>query len=115
MAYDEGLAQVLRDALEGKQIAEKKMFGGLAFLLNGHMVCGIHKGGAMFRVGKDYYAKALEMPDVQPMMFTGKAMAGMVDVADEAVIDDTRRTQLMQMALATVERLPPKVAKGRKG
>jgi hypothetical protein len=53
MAYDLGLAQLLRDDLVGEKISEKKMFGGLAFLLNGHMVCGLHKGGAMFRVGKE--------------------------------------------------------------
>ena len=49
MAYDPGLAQTLRDALADHPINEQKMFGGLAFLLNGHMVCGVHKGGAMVR------------------------------------------------------------------
>jgi hypothetical protein len=44
MAYDPGLAQTLRDALADLPITEKKMFGGLAFLLHGHMVCGVHKG-----------------------------------------------------------------------
>ena len=50
MAYDPGLAQILRDALADLPITEKMMFGGLAFLLHGHMVCGVHKGGAMVRV-----------------------------------------------------------------
>ena len=49
MAFDPGLAQTLRDALSDWPITEKKMFGGLAFLLNGHMVCGVHKGGVMLR------------------------------------------------------------------
>jgi hypothetical protein len=49
MAFDPGLAQSLRDALADHPITEKKMFGGLAFLLHGHMVCGVHKGGAMVR------------------------------------------------------------------
>ena len=108
MAWDEGLAQLLRDELAGQPITEKKMFGGLAFLLNGHMVCGVHKGGAMVRVGKDRYQTALNVSGVSPMMFTGKPMSGMVDVADEACADDTRRGFLIGLALATVADLPPK-------
>jgi TfoX/Sxy family transcriptional regulator of competence genes len=115
MAYDPGLAQTLRDALADLPITEKKMFGGLAFLLNGHMVCGVHKGGAMVRVGKDGYAEALALKGVSPMMFTGKPMAAMVDVADATVADDAVRGRLLAMALTTVRALPPKVAKARKG
>ena len=115
MAYDEGLAQLLRDDLAAERVEEKKMFGGLAFLLGGHMICGVHKGGAMFRVGKDHYAAALAVPGVHPMMFTGKPMVAMVDVEDEAMVDDTRRGQLMGMALSVVKALPPKVAKAKKG
>jgi TfoX/Sxy family transcriptional regulator of competence genes len=115
MAYDEGLAQLLRDDLAAERIEEKKMFGGLAFLLNGHMVCGIHRGGAMFRVGKENYAAALEVPGATPMMFTGKPMVAMVDVDDDAMIDDSRRARLMGLALSMVRSLPPKVAKPKKG
>jgi hypothetical protein len=91
------------------------MFGGLAFLLGGHMVCGVHKGGAMVRVGKAAYAEALGLPGVSPMMFTGKPMVAMVDVTDAAVADDAVRGRLLDMALACVTALPPKVAKPRKG
>jgi TfoX/Sxy family transcriptional regulator of competence genes len=115
MAYDPGLAQVLRDALADLPVTEKAMFGGLAFLLGGHMVCGVHKGGAMVRVGKERYAAALALPGVTPMMFTGKPMVAMVDVSDAAVEDDGIRGQLLGMALATVQALPPKVAKPKKG
>lgn len=115
MAYDEGLAQLLRDDLAAKAVSEKKMFGGLAFLMGGHMVCGVHKGGAMFRVGKERYKAALAIPGVTPMMFTGKPMAAMVDISDEAMEDDGRRGWVMGLALATVRGLPPKVAKARKG
>lgn len=110
MAWDEGLAQLLRDELSGHPIAEKKMFGGLAFLLNGHMVCGVHKGGAMVRVGKDRYQSALKVDGVSPMMFTGKPMTGMVDVADETCAHDQSRSYLIGLALATVAELPPKPA-----
>ena len=90
------------------------MFGGLAFLLNGPMVCGVHKGGVMVRVGKDHYAAALALSGVTPMMFTGKPMVAMVDVSDAAVEEDSRRDLLLGMALATVRALPPKVAKPAK-
>jgi TfoX/Sxy family transcriptional regulator of competence genes len=115
MAYDPGLAQTLRDALVDLPVTEKKMFGGLAFLLHGHMVCGVHRGGAMVRVGKAAYDKALSLPGVTPMTLTGKPMVAMVDVADASVGDDRVRGALLDMALATVRALPPKVAKPRKG
>lgn len=108
MAWDEGLAQMMRDDLAGEPVVEKKMFGGLAFLLNGHMICGIHKGGAMFRVGKPNEAEALSVPGASPMMFTGRAMAGMIDLSDEATADDARRGRVMGLARAFVRSLPPK-------
>jgi TfoX/Sxy family transcriptional regulator of competence genes len=115
MSFDPGLAQLLRDDLAGLGVAEKKMFGGLAFLLHGHMVCGVHKGGVMFRVGKTQYAKALTIDGVTPMMFTARPMVGMVDCSDDACQDDDRRGQLMALSLAAVRVLPPKVAKPPKG
>lgn len=115
MAYDEGQAQILRDELAGDGVTEKRMFGGLAFLLNGHMVCGVHKGGAMVRVGKAEYDLALSVEGVTPMMFTGRPMAGMVDVSADCLADDARRARLMVMALRCMRALPPKVAKARKG
>ena len=108
MACDTGLAQILRDALHGQPVVEKKMMGGLTFLLNGHMLCGVHKNGAMFRVGKPNYAAALAMPGVGPMLFTGKEMAGMVDVTDEACADDARRDRLVGLARDFVFTLPAK-------
>lgn len=108
MPWDEGLAQLMRDDLAGEPVTERKMFGGLAFLLNGHMVCGIHKGGAMFRVGKPNEAAALAVPGASPMMFTGRPMTGMVDCSDEACADDTRRARLMALALGFTRALPPK-------
>lgn len=108
MPWDEGLAQLMRDDLAGEPVTERKMFGGLAFLLNGHMVCGIHKGGAMFRVGKPNEAAALAVPGASPMMFTGRPMTGMVDCSDEACADDARRARLMALALGFTRALPPK-------
>jgi TfoX/Sxy family transcriptional regulator of competence genes len=115
VGYDSGLAQLLRDDLAAQPVVEKKMFGGLAFLLHGHMVCGVHKGGAMFRVGRAQYDQALAIDGVAPMMFTTRPMVGMVDCSDAACADDDRRGRLMALSLATVLALPPKVAKPRKG
>ena len=109
MAYDEALAQRIRDALPGDPaLTEKKMFGGLAFLVGGNMLCGVHSGGAMFRVGKENEAQALAIEGVRPMDFTGRRMGGFVDVADEAVVDEVRRARLMALGCAFVETLPAK-------
>jgi TfoX/Sxy family transcriptional regulator of competence genes len=108
MPWDEGLAQLMRDDLAAYPVTERKMFGGLCFLLNGHMVCGIHRGGAMFRVGKPNEAAALAVPGAAPMMFTGKPMSGMIDLSDDATADDARRSSVMNLALGFVRGLPPK-------
>ena len=71
MAYDAGLAEVLREDLQGEPgLDEKKMFGGLAFLRHGHMVCGLYREGGMFRVGKPNMEAALSEAGVTPMTFT---------------------------------------------
>jgi TfoX/Sxy family transcriptional regulator of competence genes len=108
MAWDEGLAQLLREDLADKRVVEKKMFGGIAFLLDGHMVCGVHRGGVMFRVGKPNEAAALAISGAAPMMFTGKPMSGMIDLTDEATADGARRGLAMALALSFVKSLPPK-------
>ena len=109
MAYDEGLAALLRDDLAGADgIVEKRMFGGLAFMKDGHMLCGVHTGGGMFRVGKPNEAAALALDGVTPMAFTGRPMGGLVDADDEAMADDERRGRLMALALENVASLPPR-------
>ncbi len=108
MAWDEGLAQLMRGDLAGEPVTEKKMFGGLAFLLNGHMVCGIHKGGAMFRVGKPNEAAVLAIDGASPMMFTGRPMRGMISLSDLAAGDDARRGRAIALARGFVKALPPK-------
>ena len=60
------------------------MFGGLCFMLNGNMLCGVAKEGGMARVGKENEAAALELPGIEPLSFTGRKMGGMVDVNPES-------------------------------
>lgn len=82
MVYDEKLAARIRSALNGRaRISEKKMFGGVAFLLQEKMFVGIVKDELMVRVGKERNDEALAKPHVRPMDFTGKPMAGYVFVA----------------------------------
>lgn len=115
MAYDAGLAELMHSELQDVAgISEKKMFGGLCFLLNGHMVCGVHKGGGMARVGKATEAEALTIPGIKPLSFTGRPMGGMVDVSEETIADDQLRGKIVAMALAYAQSLPPKVAKPKK-
>jgi TfoX/Sxy family transcriptional regulator of competence genes len=79
VAYDEKLADRVRKIV-GPDVTEKKMFGGLAFLLDGKMFCGIAKEDLMVRVGPDAYEAALAEPHVRPMDFTGRPMNGYVFV-----------------------------------
>ena len=109
MAYDPGHAEQMSDALVGTSgITEKKMFGGLCFMLNGHMVCGVHKGGGMARIGKIREAEALEMEGIEPLSFTGRKMGGMVDVSEDVLGCDERLRQIVEFALSYAKSLPPK-------
>jgi hypothetical protein len=108
MPWDEGLAQVLRDDLADLPIREQKMFGGLCFLLNGNMLCGIHRRGALFRVGKPNMDAAFAVPGAGPMTFTGRPMGGIVEFSPEATADDARRDAVLALALGFVKTLPPK-------
>lgn len=109
MAYDAGLAELMRDALTDETgITEKKMFGGLCFMKHGHMVCGVHTGGGMARVGKAAQDDALKIEGTAPLSFTGRPMGGMVDISEELIADDARRNKIIAMALAHAGSLPPK-------
>ena len=109
MAFDEKVADTLRQALSQMDgITEKKMFGGLCFLLNGNMLCGVHKAGGMARVGKQQEDEALLVEGVDPLSFTGRKMGGMVDVSLAAIQDRKRRSQILKLAIDYVSKLPPK-------
>ena len=86
MAYDEKLAERIRVALRGRAgIEERRMFGGIAFLLDGRMFCGVVKDELMVRVGRERHDEALQHPFVRPMDFTGRPMRGMVFVGPSAL------------------------------
>ncbi|MFN0123041.1 MAG: TfoX/Sxy family protein [Blastocatellia bacterium] len=109
MAYDEGLAQRMRECIgTSPVIVEKKMFGGLAFMYAGHLCCGVVKGELMVRTGPDAYAAALQKPHAREMDFTGRPMKGMVMVAPEGVQTETALQGWVDMALTFAQSLPPK-------
>jgi TfoX/Sxy family transcriptional regulator of competence genes len=81
MAYDESVAARVREALAGTPgVVEKRMFGGIAFMLRGNMCCGVIGDRLMLRVGPKGYEAALSRPHVKVMNFTGRPMKGMVYV-----------------------------------
>ncbi len=89
MAYDEGVAHELREKLrERNDITEKKMFGGMVFLLNGKMVCGVIGEDIVFRIGPDLFKNALKVEHVRPMDFTGRPMKGYIYLAPEGHSDE---------------------------
>lgn len=77
-------------------------------MLNGNMLCGVHKGGAMFRVGKDNEQAALALEGTSPLSFTKKKMGVMLDVDDDLLENDARRATLMYLAMGFVGNLPAK-------
>lgn len=111
MAFDPGLAERVRDVLGARSdVAERRMFGGLAFLLDGHMAVGLVDSVLMARVGPARHAEALARPHVRPMDFTGRPMTGYVYVDPPATADDTALADWVTACAAFVDTLPRKPA-----
>jgi TfoX/Sxy family transcriptional regulator of competence genes len=109
MAYDETLAQRVRALLvEQEALRERKMFGGLAFMLRGNMCCGIVGDELMVRVGPEQYGVALAQPHVRMIDFTGRPMTGMVMVAAEALSSDEYLAAWVAQGVAYAGSLPAK-------
>jgi hypothetical protein len=112
MAYDEGLAERLREVLTPQPgISEKKMFGALAFLSRGYMFVGILGDVLMTRVGPDDYERVLTRTHVRKMDFTGKPMKGYVFVDPPGFEDDSELSDWVLRCLRFVQSLPPKKPK----
>jgi len=112
VAFDENLAGRVREYMGTRPgYSEKKMFGGLCFLINGNMCCGINEQDLMLRVGPDLYDQTLARPGARPMDFTGRALRGMVYVGPEHLQAARALTGWVDMALGFVESLPAKKPK----
>jgi hypothetical protein len=114
MAYNETLAQRIREALGSREgIEEKKMFGGLAFMLGGNMICGVTHDDLMARVGAENHEEALSLRGARPMDFAGRPMKGMVFVGPDRYSSDNDLLDWVDRVLAFGTTLPPKEAKTR--
>lgn len=107
--YDLHLAERVRQALAGQpRVAERKMFGGLAFFVHGNMCCGIVGEDLMVRVGPQRYEEALAQPHARPMDFTGRPMKGMVFVSPDGCRSGEDIKRWVKRGLDFVLTLPPK-------
>lgn len=109
MARDQGLEELIHDELRSvPNLSEKAMFGGWAWLLDGHLLCGAREDGMLVRLGKGNDDWALEVAGVQPMIARGKPMSGWVRADASAYADDAFRARLLAAALEFVSALPRK-------
>jgi TfoX/Sxy family transcriptional regulator of competence genes len=109
MAFNESLAARVREALGGHNgLTERKMFGGLAFLLNGNMCCGVVKDRLMLRLGEDGAAEALNEPHTHVMDFTGRPMKSMVYVEPSGLSSEAALRKWVRRAVAHASLLPAK-------
>ena len=109
MAYDEGLAQRVREILsESLGYEEKKMFGGIGFLLQGNMACGVIREDLIVRVGAENYSEALLQPDVELFDMTGRAMTGWVIVKEPGYRKDSSLEDWVNQGVSYSLTLPPK-------
>jgi TfoX/Sxy family transcriptional regulator of competence genes len=115
MSYSEPLAARIRQVLAGVSgVTEKKMFGGLAFLRDGSMFCGITQEDLMVRVGPDLHEQALAEPHVRPMDFTGRPMKGYVYVDPEGYRSNRQLEKWVRRGADFVATLPAKKPAARK-
>lgn len=121
MAYDEQLAQRVRQVLNDQAVSfeEKRMMGGLCFMVDGKMCVGVEKDRLMARIGPEAYDAALKRRGCTPMDFTGRPMRGFVFVSAEGLA--TRREMDAWIALAlefnpraTASRRKPAPGRGRR-
>jgi hypothetical protein len=109
MAYDEGLATRVRDFIGDQPgLVEKKMFGGLAFLLHGNMACGVHGDGLIVRLAPDTAQAALAEPGTRPFDLTGRPMKGWIVVEPHGHSEDDDLHQWIERGLAHARTLPAK-------
>src|SRR3954454_768733 len=109
MAFNNALAERIRQRLARKKsVEEKKMFGGVGFLLHGNLLVGVWKESLVVRLGKAEGEEALKEPHVKEFDITGRPMRNWVLVEPEGVEDDEQLSAWIQRALKFVKALPAK-------
>ena len=108
MAYNEKLAERIRTELSGIPFVEKKMFGGVGFLLGGNMACGVHKENMIVRVDPEKHAKLLKKPYAKVFDITGKPMKGWLMVEPEGCKTVKQLSMWVKEGVDFALTLPPK-------
>lgn len=109
MSFNEALATRTREILqEYGEVDERKMFGGLALMIQGYMCCGVIGDDLMVRLGQDAADAALKEEHVRPMDFTGRPMKGYVFVAPPGIRTERMLRRWVRAAFTFVEGLPPR-------
>ena len=112
MAYDEGLAERIRGVLADQPgLSEQRMFGGIAFLVRGHMGVGIVQNKLMVRVGPDSYDRVMKERHARQMDFTGRPMKGFVYVVPAGYESDADLERWVGLGVGYATALPPKPAR----
>jgi TfoX/Sxy family transcriptional regulator of competence genes len=108
MGYDERIAERVRRTLRGRRVVEKRMVGGLSFILDGSMCCGVTGNRLMVRVGPEALERTLAMPHVQPMKFGGRTLAGFVLIDPPGYRTDAALKGWVERGIDFVAKLPAK-------
>jgi TfoX/Sxy family transcriptional regulator of competence genes len=109
MSYDEGVAQRVRKVLSKRRnVAERRMFGGLTFMVGGHMACGVIGEELMVRVGPDAYAEALKDRHAREMDFTGTPLKGFLFIEPKGFDTEDTLRGWVDRAVEFVKTLPVK-------
>ena len=109
MPYNEQLAERIRKTLKNhKGIFERKMFGGICFMKNGNMACGIERDRLMVRVGPQKYETCLKMPHARVMDFTGRPLKGFIFVSEEGYKTPASLRKWVGLGVKFTQSLPAK-------
>jgi TfoX/Sxy family transcriptional regulator of competence genes len=108
MAYNQKLAERIRFQLDGIPFVEKKMFGGVGFLLNGNLACGVNKGDLVVRCDPERHNTLLKKPHARPFELTGRPMKGWLLVEPEGCKTEKQLGSWIREGVAFASTLPPK-------
>jgi TfoX/Sxy family transcriptional regulator of competence genes len=109
MPYDETVAKRVRNVLKRRKgVTERKMFGGIAFLVNGHMCCGVNEKNIVLRLGKEGAAEAIRERHTREMDFTGTPMASMIYLTPTGYRSEEDLKAWVDRAVQFAKTLPPK-------
>jgi TfoX/Sxy family transcriptional regulator of competence genes len=109
MTFSELTANQIRNAIQSTPgMTERHMFGGVAFMLEGNMCCGVIEDNLVVRVGPRAYDEALQEPHARPMDFTGRPLRGFVYVDPAGFANNASLRQWIERGVRFVQTLPPK-------